>query len=229
MNLSPFEIEAILLSIRVSTFSVMISLPFGVLIAWVLARFEFPGKNMLDGLIHLPLVVPPVVTGYVMLIVLGRHGFLGAFLYRYFNISLAFNWKGAVLAAAVVAFPLMVRAIRLSFENVEIGIEKAARTLGAKPLRVFFTITLPLALPGVISGCILTFARSLSEFGATITFVSNIPGQTSTIPLALFNLTQIPGGETGATRLCVVSIGIAMIALVSSDTITKILNKRIRE
>ena len=228
MNLSPFEIAAILLSLRVSLFSVLFSLPFGIFVAWVLARLQFLGKDLVDGLVHLPLVVPPVVTGYVLLIIMGRHGALGSILYRYFNITFAFNWKGAVMAAAVVAFPLMVRSIRLSLESVDQGLEEAARTLGASPIRVFFTITLPLTLPGIITGSILTFARSLSEFGATITFVSNIPGQTSTIPLALFNLTQVPDGEAGAIRLCVISIAIAMMALISSETISRKLAKRLR-
>ena len=228
MSITPFELEAIFLSLKVSAFSMVVSLPVGILTAWILARYDFPGKSLLDGLIHLPLVVPPVVTGYVLLIVMGKQGMLGSLLFKYFGIVLAFNWKGAVLAAAVVAFPLMVRAIRLSIESIDSGLEKAARTLGATHIHVFLTVTIPLALPGILAGSILTFARSLSEFGATITFVSNIPGQTSTIPLALFNLTQIPGGESGAARLCAISIGIAMLALLSSEIVNRRLTKRLR-
>jgi molybdate transport system permease protein len=200
---------------------VAVSLPIGILAAWVLARLRFPGKNILDGLVHLPLVLPPVVTGYLLLVMLGRKGIIGAWLYQHTGISFAFNWKGAVLASAVMAFPLLVRAVRLSVENVDQGLEAAARTLGAGPLRVFFTVTLPLVVPGIITGMILAFARSLGEFGATITFVSNIQGQTQTLPLALYTLTQIPGGETGAMRLCILSVLIAMAALVCSEILAR--------
>ena len=185
--------------------------------AWVLARLNFPGKSLLDGLVHLPLVLPPVVTGYLLLVLLGRKGVIGALLNKYLDVVLAFNWKGAALAAAVMAFPLLVRAVRLSLEGVDRGLEAAARTLGAGPLRVFFTVTLPLMVPGIITGLILAFARSLGEFGATITFVSNIRGQTQTLPLALYTLTQMPNGEAGAMRLCILSLLIALVALVCSE------------
>jgi molybdate transport system permease protein len=182
----------------------------------------------LDGLVHLPLVLPPVVTGYLLLVLLGRNGFVGDFLYTYLGIVLAFNWKGAVLAAAVMSFPLLVRAVRLSLESVDRGLEAAARTLGAGPARVFFTVTLPLTVPGIITGGILAFARSLGEFGATITFVSNIRGQTQTLPLALYTLTQVPDGETGAMRLCLLSVFIAMVALVCSEVLARRFAARLR-
>jgi molybdate transport system permease protein len=220
-RLSPAELDALRLSLWTSAWAVAGSLPAGILAAWVLARLRFPGKQLLDGLIHLPLVLPPVVIGYLLLVLCGRKGVLGALLYRWFGITLAFTWKGAALAAAVMAFPLMVRAIRLSMEGVDRGVEQAARTLGAGPLRVFFTVTLPLASPGVLTGLVLAFARSLGEFGATITFVSNIPGETRTLPLALYTLTQAPGGETGAMRLCLVAVLIAMAALVFSEILAR--------
>lgn len=220
-RLTAVEIEALRLSLWVSGWAVVISLPLGILTAWVLARLRFPGKNILDGLVHLPLVLPPVVTGYLLLLALGRNGLIGAALYKYLGVVLAFNWKGAVLAAAVMSFPLLVRAVRLSLENVDKGLEAAARTLGARPLRVFFTVTLPLMVPGIITGLILAFARSLGEFGATITFVSNIRGQTQTLPLALYTLTQVPDGEIGAMRLCILSVLIAMAALVCSEMLAR--------
>lgn len=219
--LSPAEKDAMELSLRVSCWAVLLSLPPGVFVAWLLARTRFPGRKILDGLIHLPLVLPPVVVGYLLLLACGRNGILGAPLYKHLGITLAFTWKGAVLASAVMAFPLMVRAIRLSLESVDRGVEAAARTLGAGPFRVFFTITLPLAFPGVIAGSVLAFARSLGEFGATIMFVSNIPGQTQTLPLALYTLTQVPNGEAGAARLCVFAVVIAMTALICSDVLAK--------
>ncbi|MDL2291197.1 molybdate ABC transporter permease subunit [Desulfovibrio sp. OttesenSCG-928-F20] len=217
LPLSPAERDAVLLSLRVSAWAVVLSLPFGIIAAWALTRLSFPGRRILDGIIHLPLVLPPVVIGYLLLIGFGRNGVIGAFLYQHLGVSLAFQWKGAVLAAAVMSFPLLVRAVRISLESADLGIEAAARTLGAGPLRVFFTITLPLAMPGVISGTVLAFARSLGEFGATIMFVSNIPGQTQTLPLALYTFTQTPGGESGAMRLCVIAVILAMLALVASD------------
>ncbi|WP_419660893.1 ModB: molybdate ABC transporter, permease protein [Desulfosarcina variabilis str. Montpellier] len=220
-HLTDVEIEALRLSLWVSGWAVAASLPLGILAAWILARLRFPGKNLLDGLIHLPLVLPPVVTGYLLLVLLGRNGVIGAALYKYLGIVLAFNWKGAVLAAAVMSFPLLVRAVRLSLENVDRGLEAAARTLGAGPLRVFFTVTLPLMVPGIITGLILAFARSLGEFGATITFVSNIRGQTQTLPLALYTLTQVPDGEMGAMRLCILSVVIAMVALICSEVLAR--------
>ena len=226
-SLTGVEAEALRLSLWISFWAVAASLPFGILAAWVLARWRFPGKHLLDGLIHLPLVLPPVVTGYLLLVMLGRRGVVGAFLHDRLGITFAFNWKGAALAAAVMAFPLLVRAVRLSLESVDKGLEQAARTLGAGPLRVFFTVTLPLVIPGIITGVILAFARSLGEFGATITFVSNIQGQTQTLPLALYTLTQMPGGEAGAMRLCVLSIIIAMVALVFSELLARRYAKRL--
>ncbi|MBI4963674.1 MAG: molybdate ABC transporter permease subunit [Desulfomonile tiedjei] len=227
-GLSPLEKEALKLSLWVSGWAVAGSLPPGVFLAWLLARKSFPGKFLLDGLVHLPLVLPPVVMGYTLLVLLGRKGVLGAWLYDMFGITFAFNWKGAAIASAVMAFPLLVRAVRLSVEGVDQGLEAAARTLGAGPVRVFFSITLPLILPGVITGIILSFARSLSEFGATITFVSNIPGETRTLPLALYTLTQVPGGEEGAFRLCVISVALAMIALITSEILSRRLVSRVR-
>jgi len=226
--LTPLETEALVLSLRVSIWAVLASLPLGVGVAWVLARLRFPGKLFVDGLIHLPLVLPPVVTGYLLLVALGRRGVIGGWLHDVLGVSFAFDWKGAAVAAAVVSFPLMVRAVRLSIEGVDRGLEAAARTLGAGPFRVFFTVTLPLILPGIFTGAILAFARSLGEFGATITFVSNIPGQTQTLPLALYNLTQVPGGEAAAFRLCVVSVVVAMAALIASDVVAKRVERRMR-
>lgn len=226
--LTGVEREALFLSLRVSGWAVVISLPLGIFFAWVLARLRFPGKGLLDGLFHLPLVLPPIVIGYLLLVVLGRKGIIGAALYNYFGIQLAFNWKGAVVAAAVMAFPLMVRAIRLSLENVDPGLEAAARTLGAGPADVFFTVTLPLITPGIITGLILAFARSLGEFGATIAFVSNIPGQTQTLPLALYTLTQVPDGEAGAMRICLISVLVAMAALIASEVLAKRFAVRMR-
>ena len=228
LSLTQAEIEALRLSLWVSSWAVLASLPLGIATAWLLARRSFPGKTLLDGLIPLPLVLPPVVTGYVLLVLLGRKGIIGAWLFKTLGITLAFNWKGAVVAAAVMSFPLMVRAVRLSIEGVDRGLEAAARTLGAGPLRVFLTITLPLVMPGIFTGLILAFARSLGEFGATITFVSNIPGQTQTLPLALYTLTQVPDGEAGAMRLCIVSIAVAMAALVASEILAKRLEKRMK-
>jgi molybdate transport system permease protein len=224
-HLTQLEVESIRLSLWVAAWAVIASLPPGVLIAWVLARKKFPGKTFLDGLIHLPLVLPPVVVGYGLLVLMGKKGAIGALLFETFGVTFAFNWKGAALASAVMAFPLLVRAVRLSIEYVDQGLETAARTLGAGPLRVFFTVTLPLILPGVLSGVVLGFARSLGEFGATITFVSNIPGQTRTLPLALYSLTQVPGGENGAVRLCVFAVILALIALVISEAFSRRLGK----
>jgi molybdate transport system permease protein len=226
--LTPLEIEALRLSLRVGLVSVAVSLPFGLAVAWLLARHDFPGKMLLNGLVHLPLVLPPVVVGYGLLLLFGRHGAAGAWLYDSFGITVAFTWKGAALAAAVMAFPLMVRAMRLSLELVDRRLEAAARTLGAGRLRVFATITLPLTAPGILTGAILAFARSISEFGATITFVSNIPGETRTLPLALYALTQAPGGESAAWRLAVLSVLLAMTALVASELLARRLDRRIR-
>ncbi len=220
-TLSFAELEALRLSLWVSGWAVAISLPVGVLVAWGLARFDFPGKSLVDGLIHLPLVLPPVVVGYLLLVLLGRRGIIGGWLYHTLGITLAFNWKGAAVAAAVMAFPLLVRAVRLSLEGVEQGLERAASTLGAGPIRVFFTVTLPLVTPGIITGLILAFARSLGEFGATITFVSNIPGETQTLPLALYTFTQVPNGEMEALRLCIISVTISMAALIASEFLAR--------
>ncbi|URQ61918.1 molybdate ABC transporter permease subunit [Pantoea alhagi] len=227
MILSDVEWQAVELSLKVSAIAVLFSLPFGILLAWVLARREFRGKALLDSLIHLPLVLPPVVVGYLLLLSLGRRGWLGAWLYDWFGISFAFSWRGAALAAAVVALPLMVRAIRLALEAVDPKLEQAARTLGAGRWRVFFTITLPLTLPGLIAGTVLAFARSLGEFGATITFVSNIPGETRTIPLAMFTLLETPGAETDAARLCVIAIALALISLLLSEWLARWGRKRL--
>jgi molybdate transport system permease protein len=225
--LSDYEIAALLLSLKVSSVAVLFSLPFGIVCAWILARCEFPGKSLFDSLIHLPLVLPPVVIGYILLISMGRQGSIGAVLYDWFGLSFSFSWRGAALAAAIVSFPLMVRAIRLSFESVDIRLEQAARTLGSNRLRVFFTITLPLTLPGIVSGMVLAFARSLGEFGSTITFVSNIPGETRTIPLAMYSFIQTPGAEHEAARLCVIAIVIAVLSLTASQWLAKKAQQRV--
>ncbi len=220
-SLSQAEAAALLLSLKVAFWATLGSLPFGVMLAWILSRLDFPGKSLLDGLLHLPLVLPPVVIGYLLLVALGRNGFIGKTLYEHFGVSIAFNWKGAVAASAVMAFPLLVRTVRLSLDAVNKKLEMAARTLGAGLWRVFFTITLPLSIPGIVAGMVLAFARSLGEFGATITFVSNIPGQTQTLPLALYTMTQIPNGEAAAMRLCCLSIVIALIALIGANWLEK--------
>ncbi|ADU68477.1 molybdate ABC transporter permease subunit [Pantoea sp. At-9b] len=227
MILSDPEWQAVFLSLKVSTVAVLCSLPLGILMAWILARCQFPGKTLLDSVIHLPLVLPPVVVGYLLLIALGRRGFIGAWLYDWFGFSFAFSWRGAVVAAAVIAFPLMVRAIRLALEAVDTKLEQAARTLGAGRWRVFFTITLPLTFPGIIVGTVLAFARSLGEFGATITFVSNIPGETRTIPSAMFTLIETPGAENAAARLCAVAILLALLSLVASELLARWGRKRL--
>lgn len=226
-ELTALESEAIRLSLRVAFWSVTASLPFGLAAAWLLQRYEFYGKTLLNGLIHLPLVLPPVVVGYLLLILLGRRGPLGSWLYETFGISLPFTWEGAALAAAVMAFPLMVRAIRLSIETIDRNLETAARTLGASRLSVFLTITLPLIAPGILAGCVLAFARSLGEFGATITFVSNIPGETRTLPLALYSLIQTPDGESGALRLALLSVLLSLAALGASEIIERRLRARL--
>jgi molybdate transport system permease protein len=213
--------DALLLSVKVACWAVLCSLPLGVTLAWVLSRLDFPGKSLLDGLLHLPLVLPPVVIGYLLLVGLGRNGLIGKILYQHLGISIAFTWKGAVAASAVMAFPLLVRAVRLSLDAVDTRLEMAARTLGAGPWRVFLTITLPLSVPGIIAGMVLAFARSLGEFGATITFVSNIPGQTQTLPRALYTMTQTPNGEAAAMRLCCLAIVIALFALVGANWLEK--------
>src|SRR5229473_1277197 len=221
LHLSPDEATAVVLSLRVAFWAMATSLIPGILVALVLARGRFWGKSLLDGLVHLPLVMPPVVTGYLLLLLLGRRGPLGRFLDEQFGIVFAFRWTGAALACAVMGFPLMVRAIRLSIEAVDTRLESAAGTLGANPLWVFATITLPLCLPGVIAGAILCFAKSMGEFGATITFVSNIPGETQTLPSAIYTLTQVPGGDAAAMRLTLVSIAISMVALMGSELLAR--------
>ncbi len=228
LNLTPIEIEALKLSLWVGFWAVTGSIGPGIFAAWLLARKNFWGKAFVDGLIHLPLVLPPVVTGYMLLLVMGKQGVVGHWLFKYTGFSFAFNWKGAALASGIMAFPLLVRAIRLSMESVDQRLEQAAQTLGASPLDQFFTVTLPLTLPGILTGIILAFARSLSEFGATITFVSNIPGETRTLPLALYTLTQMPDGEAGALRLCIICAAVAMAALVASEMMGRRLNRTLK-
>lgn len=219
--LSAEEWQAITLSLKVASVATIASLPFGIAVGWLLARGRFPGKTVLDAFVHLPLVLPPVVTGYVLLILFGRRGPIGAWLEANFGIVLSFRWTGAALACAVMGFPLMVRAVRLAIEAIDTRLEAAAGTLGAHPLWVFLTITLPLALPGVIAGSVLAFAKALGEFGATITFVSNIPGETQTIPAAIYNYTQMPGGDLGALRLSLIAALIALGALVASEWLSR--------
>jgi molybdate transport system permease protein len=228
LELSPIELETLRLSLRVGFWSVVASLPLGLAVAFLLARRSFPGKILVDGLVHLPLVLPPVVVGFALLVLFGRRGPVGAWLYGTLGVTFAFNWKGAALASATMGFPLMVRAMRLSLELVDRRLEQAARTLGAGRARVFLTITLPLMAPGILTGVILAFARSISEFGATITFVSNIPGETSTLPLALYALTQVPGGDAEAWRLALLSVALAMAALIVSELLARRLGRRIQ-
>lgn len=219
--LGPAEWRAVELSIRVSFWATLASLPLGILVAYALARWSFPGKQALNGLVHLPLILPPVVTGYLLLIALGRRGFVGRYLDEWFGIVLSFRWTGAAVAAAVMAFPLMVRAIRLSIEAVDPKLEAAAATLGASRPWVFVTVTLPLILPGILAGAILAFAKAIGEFGATITFVSNIPGQTQTIPSAIYAFLQVPGGEEAAGRLVIVAVAVALAALFLSEFVAR--------
>ena len=227
LNLSPDEWTAVRLSLRVATVAMFASLPVGIAVAYVLARAHFPGKSIVNGIVLLPLILPPVVTGYLLLLSFGRRGPIGAFLDEHFGIVFSFRWTGAALACAVMAFPLLVRAIRLSIESVDRRLEDAAGTLGANPLWVFLFVTLPLILPGIIAGMILCFAKAMGEFGATITFVSNIPGETQTLPSAIYTLTQIPGGESGALRLTLVSIVISMGALLISELLARRVDERI--
>jgi molybdate transport system permease protein len=215
LDLTPDEWTAVRLSVKVATVAMLASAPPGILIAYALARGRFWGKTLLNGVVHLPLVLPPVVTGYLLLLAFGRRGPVGAFLAEHFGIVFSFRWTGAALACGVMGFPLMVRAIRLSIESVDRKLEAAAGTLGASPLWVFSTVTLPLILPGIIAGAILSFAKAMGEFGATITFVSNIPGETQTLPSAIYTFTQVPGGDEGALRLTLISIIISMLALVA--------------
>jgi molybdate transport system permease protein len=217
LDLTPDEWVAIRLSLRIALVATAVALPFGVAVAWLLARKNFWGKALLDGLVHLPLVLPPVVTGYLLLISFGRKGPIGAFLAETFGIVFSFRWTGAALACGVMGFPLLVRAVRLSLEAIDRRLEDAAATLGASRLWVFATVTLPLALPGVIAGVVLCFAKALGEFGATITFVSNIPGETQTLSAAIYTYTNVPGGDAAAGRLVVVAIAIALLALIASE------------
>lgn len=227
LGFSAVEISVLVLSLKVAVFCTLgVAIP-GVLTAWLLARKSFYGKSLLDGLVHLPLVLPPVVPGFLLLMLLGNRGLVGSWLHEIFGISIAFTWVGAVVASAVMAFPLMVRAARLAISQVDQGLEIAAQSLGASPLWTFLTVTLPLAMPGVITGMILAFSRSLGEFGATITFVGNIEGQTRTLPLAIYTYTQMPGGDVAALRLVVLSILIALGALMASEVLERRARKRI--
>ncbi len=227
VTLSPEEWTAIRLSLWVSSIAMFASLPFGIAVAVALARGRFWGKSLLNGIVHLPLILPPVVTGFLLLVLFGRRGAIGQFLDSWFGIVFSFRWTGAALACAVMAFPLMVRSIRLSIEAVDRKLEEAAGTLGASPLWVFLTVTLPLILPGIIAGMILAFAKAMGEFGATITFVSNIPGETQTLSAAIYTFTQVPGGDAGALRLTIVSVVISMLALLVSEFLARIIGKRV--
>ena len=211
------ELNAIYLSLKVATIAILFVLPVAIFIAWILSRKQFWGKQLLNGIVHLPLVLPPVVIGYLLLIVMAKRGAIGQYLWEWFGFSFSFSWRGAVLASAVMAFPLMVRSIKQAFDAIDPKLEQAARTLGASPLKVFFTLNLPLSFSGIIAGAVLGFARSLGEFGATITFVSNIPNQTQTIPAALFTFIETPDGELAAARLCAIAIVISLIALSASE------------
>ena len=225
--LTASELEALRLSLKVAAASVLASLPIGFALAWVLARHRFPGKTLLDALIHLPLVLPPVVIGYVLLVLFGRRGPIGQWLDENFGLVFAFRWTGAALACALMGLPLLVRAIRQSLESIDRRLESAAATLGAGRLWVLASITLPLAVPGIVTGMLLSFARSLGEFGATITFVSNIPGETQTLPLAIYTYTQVPGGDPQAMRLCVISVLLSLAALLASEWLVRRANRRI--
>ncbi|OSQ45634.1 molybdate ABC transporter permease subunit [Marivita geojedonensis] len=225
--LGPEEWEAVALSLKVSFWATLLSLPFGLLCALALARGRFLGRDVLNWLVHLPLVLPPVVTGYLLLLSFGRRGPVGSVLHDLFGITLAFQWTGAALAASIMAFPLMVRAMRLAIEAVDPKLEEAAATLGADRFTVFRTVTLPLILPGIIAGAVLAFAKAMGEFGATITFVSNIPGETRTVPSAIYAFLQVPGGESAALRLVVVAVVIAIGALVLSEWLSRRVARRI--
>jgi molybdate transport system permease protein len=227
-GLAPDELEAIRLSLKVAFWAALGSLPPGLLVAYALARWSFPGKMLLDGLVHLSLVLPPVVTGYLLLLTFGRRGPVGAFLAEQLGIVFSFRWTGAALACGVMGFPLLVRAVRLSFEAVDRKLEDAAGTLGASRPWVFATVTLPLALPGVLAGMVLAYAKALGEFGATITFVSNIPGETQTLPSAIYTFTQVPGGEAGALRLTLVSVALSFAALIASELLARPIARMVR-
>lgn len=224
--LSPEEWQALALSLKVSAWATVVSLPFGLAAAWLLARRRFPGWQVFNALVHLPLVLPPVVTGYVLLLLFGRNGPLGQVMEQWFGITLAFRWTGAVLAAAIMAFPLLVRALRLGFEAVDRNLEEVAGTLGAGPVMVFLTVTLPLMLPAILAGAVLAFAKAMGEFGATITFVANIPGQTQTLPTAIYTLLQVPGQEGAVWRLAAISLAVAFAALIGSEAMARVLRRR---
>jgi len=226
-DLQPDEWQALLLTLKVAAVALAVSLPVAVLVAYLLARFRFPGHGLVNALVHLPLVLPPVVTGYVLLLMFGRKGPVGAFLNDTFGVSFAFSWTGAALAAGVMAFPLIVRPIRLSFEAVDPKLEEAAKSLGARRIVSFFTVTLPLALPGILGGAILGFAKAMGEFGATITFVSNIPGETRTLALALYTATQTPSGDLAAFRLTIIAAFVAFAALIASELLARHLRARL--
>ena len=225
--LTEYEIQALLLSLKVAAVALVWLIPIGLFFAWLLSKKEFFGKSILDSLVHLPLVLPPVVIGYLLLVSMGRQGVVGRFIYELTGISFSFSWRGAVLACMIVSLPLMVRSIRLSMDSVDNKLEQAARTLGASPIKVFFTITLPLVIPGVISGTMLSFARSLGEFGATISFVSNIPGETQTIPLAMYNFLEKPGAEDAAMRLCIISVLISLASLYFAEGLNRWMSHRL--
>lgn len=226
MLLTPDDWTALAITLKVASVASAVSLPFGVAAAWLLARKEFYGKTLLNGLIHLPLILPPVVTGFVLLILFGRKGPIGAFLDQTIGLVFSFRWTGAALAAGVMGFPLMVRAIRLSIEGLDRGLEAAASTLGANRFQVFLTVSLPLILPGIITGAILSFAKAMGEFGATITFVSAIPGETQTLAASIYNYTQVPGGDAGAMRLTLVSIVISFVTLIAAELLARKVQKR---
>ncbi len=219
--MGPAEQDALALSIKVASGSVLLGLPLAVAVAWMLARCRFPGKAFIDALVHLPLVIPPVVTGYLLLLLFGRRGPIGEWLHDHLGVTLAFRWTGAVLAAMVMEFPLMVRPIRLSIESIDRRLEEAARNLGASPLNVCLSVTLPLAMPGIVVGAVLGFARSLGEFGATITFVGNIPGETRTLSSAIYTFMQMPEGDAAALRLALISIALSLLALMASEFLAR--------
>jgi molybdate transport system permease protein len=227
MALSAEEWTAVYLSLKVALVATVVALPFGIAVGMLLGRGRFWGHSLLNGFVLLPLILPPVVTGYILLILFGRRGPVGSFLADYFGIVFSFRWTGAALACGIMGFPLMVRAIRLSIEAVDARLEEAAGTLGANRAWVFLTVTLPLIVPGIITGMILCFAKAMGEFGATITFVSNIPGETQTLPSAIYTFTQVPGGDLGAFRLTLVSIAIAMMALLASEVLARYANRRL--
>lgn len=227
MSLTPVELSALLLSAKVSAWATLLSCPVAVAVGWLLARREFPGKTLVDALFHLPLVLPPPVPGYLLLMSFGNQGLLGRWLHEQLGFTFAFNWKGAALAAAVMSFPLLLGPVRLSFKLINPQLENAARTLGAGPWSVFFSVTLPLALPGILSGTLLAFSRSLGEFGATITFVGNIEGETRTLPLAIYTAKNLPDGDDLAFRLIVLSLVLAFGALLANDWLARRIERRL--